>query len=108
MSAGHTLLVTLTIKAHKATKDQTLRFKRMLDFVPFEGLTLRLTNEDGDDKMDILLSEIVYDNDERVFIVELEDTELLDDCRNPDRVECVVTTQRMAECIERYKTFGWE
>jgi hypothetical protein len=108
MSAAYTLCVRTTVKSHKTSKDEVIQFKRTIDFVPFEGLTLRLTNDAFDDTMDIVLSDIIYDNEDRVFIVELEDTELLDSCREPDRIECVVTAARMAECIDKYKTFGWE
>lgn len=104
---GHVLVVKMTISAHKESKDKTLTFRRTFDFVPALGMKFKLTNEE-DDEMMIELINIHFDCGSREFVEEQQDEALVQDLRSADRIECVVTMQRMQEYINYYKSFGWE
>jgi len=104
---AHQLVVIVTIKAHKPSKDTRVTFARTLDFVPWEGLTFVLSSEDDSgDVMEIQLEDIKYENASRTFLVELEDDSLYESLR--ERPESIVLDSRIAERVAYYKQFGWE
>lgn len=108
---AQTLIVIVTIKTHKAGSDVKLTLKRTLDFTPWEGLVFRLANEAGD-VLEIALDGIVYENDSRAFIVELEDDtlyeSLCEQMREQGQQTYVLFQSKIQERITYYKDFGWE
>lgn len=107
MNPTYTLVIRVTIAAHKTSRDRQVEFKRYIDFAPVEGMKIKFTNDDGAE-LDITLINLHYDYSNKQFVEEQVDEALLEEIREPDRPECTISPTRMQEYMDYYKSFeGW-
>jgi hypothetical protein len=100
----HTLQIKIIVAMHKATKDIVLSWKRLVDFQPTDGMKIKFTRED-EEVLDIVLTELYYDYDKKVFVTEQRDDTLLEEMRGDQPF----TKERINEYLEdQYLTYGWE
>lgn len=96
------LIVLVTLKHSRESKDVILRACRTLPFQPYEGMTLVLCNDDGDEH-EIVLGPPRYEFAESAFVEYQEDDTLLDYMREEE-----YTPESRKELIDFYKSFGFE
>lgn len=107
MNPNYTLCIRTTIALHKSSRDITIKFRRIIDFVPMEGMKFKFTNGD-DDTLDITLVNLHYDYSTREFVEEQVDESLFEELRDPENPALNITKERAMEYLQTYITQGWE
>lgn len=107
MNPGYTLRVETVVALHKTRRNVTLSFRRLIDFVPINGMKIRFTNDAGE-QLDVEFQDVYYDYENKEFVEEQIDTQLIDELRESDGPECTILPERLKEYIEMYESFGWE
>jgi hypothetical protein len=96
------LVVIITLKHPQAAHDVVLRTTRTLPFQPYEGMTLVITNDDGDE-YELTLGPPRYEFAESAFVEYQVDESLVDQYRDGEFNAGSVTTS-----LAYYKTLGFE
>jgi competence transcription factor ComK len=107
MNPNYTLCIRVTVALHKAHRDIKVQFRRMVDFVPYEGMKIKFTNE-AEEELDITLVNLHYDYTNKQFLEEQVDESLFEELRDPENPACNITKERRDEYLQAYISQGFE
>lgn len=102
----HTLSIVVCIKGLTDEQDIYMELRKMVPFVPQEGMVLELWRDDteeGNDTYQLELGRVYYSFRESMFIEEHDDTDLMESARAGE----VIYSDREA-FVEWYRTFGFK
>lgn len=101
MNPSYKLQIDVTLVKLVTAQNIQLRRIGYLPFVPRSGDTLRLTNEDETDTVDLTLDGVVYDQANGLFIAELEDQTLVEEYKEAGNYA------NEKETVQAYTTYGF-
>lgn len=96
----HDVRINLTLTHVDGTKDVKMVRGVLLPFVPREGDTIRLYEENNDNIWEVTASSVAFDMRDRCFDIYVEDTSIQDGYRAGER-------PTMDILIESYKAYGF-
>ena len=102
----YTLSITVCIKGLKDSDDVYMELRKMVPFVPQEGMVLELWRDDaeeGDDTYLLELGPVYYSLRDSMFVEEHDDTDLMESARAGE----LIYSDREA-FVEWYKSFGFK
>lgn len=94
--------VQIDIVLKKPVEDQNIFMRRIqyLPYVPRDNDTIRISNEDESDTVDLTMDGVVYDAANGIFLVTLEDETLIEEYKEQGRSDDKAA-------VESYKAYGF-
>lgn len=94
--------VQIDVCLSKPVTDEAIWLRRIqtLPFVPVEGQSIRLTSEDEEETLDIILESVIYDSHSGQFVVDITDEALIVEYAESGSCDT-------AALIKQYAPFGF-
>lgn len=100
MNPQYKVLISVTLTHPIDAKSTEMQLVMYLPFVPHDDQVVRLTDESGEDKLDVTLGNVVYDSTDHMFVCSMQDDGQIETYRENG-------TCNTADLVAQYQAFGF-